>query len=232
MDIDRLGYLYVADFGNFRVRTITPEGQVSTLAGGERGDRDGPVSIATFNSPSDVAVDDARNVYVADWANGRLRKISLQGQVTTVASGLTYLEAVSVDAQGAVYATTPGIEPTLHAFTPSGQPLWRWHYRWDPRVAAEADPDGDGATNLEEYHAGTHPLDATSVLRVRQVRLVPHITWDSVLGKRYRVLRQEQVEADFWKVLSPLVQATNTVTTFIDDEALSRNAFYRIEPVP
>jgi sugar lactone lactonase YvrE len=86
--IDSSGNLYVADTGNNRIRKVTPQADVSTVAGdGTAGYLDGPAAQARFNGPIGVAVDAKGNVYVADTYNDRMRKISTDGQVSTVAGG-------------------------------------------------------------------------------------------------------------------------------------------------
>ncbi|CAM9983282.1 unnamed protein product [Ectocarpus sp. 6 AP-2014] len=67
--------------------TFNPQGYVFTLAGGsgEAGYADGSGTTALFNDPQDVAVDAHANVYVADTGNHRIRRISPEGVVTTVA---------------------------------------------------------------------------------------------------------------------------------------------------
>lgn len=87
--VDKAGNVIVADTGANAIRRITPEGQVTTLAGGAAGFRDGPAAQALFNGPMGVAVDDAGNVYVADAYNDRIRVIAADGQVRTVAGGST-----------------------------------------------------------------------------------------------------------------------------------------------
>ncbi|CAN5760972.1 hypothetical protein BH20VER1_BH20VER1_04370 [soil metagenome] len=84
--VDRNGDLYVADTGNHTIRKIAG-GVVSTLAGspGVAGSTDGPGATARFSDPTDVAVDNALNVYVADSANHTIRVISPAGIVTTLA---------------------------------------------------------------------------------------------------------------------------------------------------
>jgi sugar lactone lactonase YvrE len=86
--VDRDGIVYVADSGNHVIRKITPEGMVSTLAGvaKQSGLADGPVTKALFNTPEGVAVDAAGNVWVVDTGNRRLRRITPEGQVVTIAS--------------------------------------------------------------------------------------------------------------------------------------------------
>lgn len=84
--IDKQGNLYVADTGNHAIRKITPEGAVSTLAGGgAAGMADGIGKAARFNGPVGLAVDDDGTVYVADTYNDTIRKIAPDGSVTTLA---------------------------------------------------------------------------------------------------------------------------------------------------
>ncbi len=84
--LDSKGNLYVADTGNNRIRKITPEGLVSTVAGdGTPGHRDGAAAQAWFDGPIGIALDDEGNIYVADTYNDRIRLISNDGQVSTVA---------------------------------------------------------------------------------------------------------------------------------------------------
>lgn len=86
--LDAAGNLYVADTGNHAIRKIGPDGRVSTLAGtGHAGFRDGPGAQAQFNGPIGVAVDGAGRVLVADTYNDRIRVISPDGLVSTLAGG-------------------------------------------------------------------------------------------------------------------------------------------------
>jgi hypothetical protein len=74
---DAAGNIYAADATNNKVRMITQAGVVTTIAGtGAAGDQDGNSAIATFNAPLGLAVDNAGNVFVADAANKKIRKIS------------------------------------------------------------------------------------------------------------------------------------------------------------
>lgn len=83
--VDRDGNVYVADTYNDRVRLITKDGSVKTLAGsGATGNADGPSASASFDTPCGVAVNEAGEVYVADTGNDRLRRITKDGQVSTL----------------------------------------------------------------------------------------------------------------------------------------------------
>ena len=74
------GNVYVADKDNHRIRKITPKGsdrwEVETLAGSAKGSEDGASASAQFDNPIGVAVDSKGNVYVADYSNHRIRKIT------------------------------------------------------------------------------------------------------------------------------------------------------------
>jgi len=86
--LDRHGTLYVADTGNHAIRKVTPQGEVSTLAGdGVAGFADGVGRQARFDGPMGVAVDAEGRVYVADTWNDRIRVIEPDGRVWTLAGG-------------------------------------------------------------------------------------------------------------------------------------------------
>jgi uncharacterized repeat protein (TIGR02543 family) len=98
--VDSAGNVYVADYNNHLIRKITPGGEVTTLAGtsGTAGDADGTSTDASFNGPHGVTVDSAGHVYVADYNNHLIRKITPGGEVTTLAG--TSGEAGSADGTG------------------------------------------------------------------------------------------------------------------------------------
>src|SRR5664280_1795155 len=128
--------VYVADAFNSTIRKIDPTGTVTTLAGmaGQRGSLDGTGSAAVFYQPTSVAVDSAKNVYVADSNNNTIRKITPAGAVTTLAglAGIRgYADAagsaarfttptgVAVDGAGNVYVADSGTN-TIRKITPTG----------------------------------------------------------------------------------------------------------------
>ncbi|WP_101926794.1 MULTISPECIES: gluconolaconase [Luteimonas] len=80
------GVLHIADAGDSnRIRSLHPDGRVTTLAGGVEGFADGSGSAARFHTPSGLAIDVAGNLYVADTGNHAIRKVTPQGEVTTLA---------------------------------------------------------------------------------------------------------------------------------------------------
>ncbi|HWF07192.1 MAG TPA: hypothetical protein VG297_01950 [Bryobacteraceae bacterium] len=80
--------VYLADTHNGRIREVTPDGKIFTIAGngnfGYTGDG-GPATSASFTLPSGVVVDSSGNIYVADYGNSTVRKIDSKGNISTFA---------------------------------------------------------------------------------------------------------------------------------------------------
>ena len=116
------GTVFVADAGDAqRIRRITPDGAVTTLAGGRRGFADGHGAAARFDTPSAIAIDRAGVLYVADTGNNAIRRIAPDGTVTTVAgNGVAgYRDGQARDAQfnGPIGLTVDGSGRLLVADT-------------------------------------------------------------------------------------------------------------------
>ncbi len=86
--VDANGYLYIADFNNNRIRRVSPAGAIQTYAGrngqGSSGDG-GPATSAQMLSPRNVALDSAGNLYISEFGANRVRKVTPQGVISTVA---------------------------------------------------------------------------------------------------------------------------------------------------
>ena len=126
------GAIIVADTFNHAIRRISPEGRVSTVAGGNgEGNRDGPGDEAQFSRPKAVAVDPTGVIYVADTENGLIRRVAPDGSVTTVNS-----------------RQRPFGQPTELAFDPGGQLLLNeWNEGTILRLSLDGPVDvvlGDG----------------------------------------------------------------------------------------
>jgi sugar lactone lactonase YvrE len=116
--------IYITDTGNNRVRKVDAGGTITTIAGsgtaGFAGDN-GAATSAQFNTPIGIAADSAGNLYITDYSNGSIRKISTGGTVTTVAGNgangyggdggaatsaqLNSPRGVAVDTSGNIYIT-------------------------------------------------------------------------------------------------------------------------------
>jgi len=133
--VDNAGNIYVADSQNNVIRLITPTGAVSTYAGdGTRGYVDGPGATAEFSQPTALAIDKSRNLYVTDFGNNVIRKISSTGVVTTFAgngsAGLTdgagtvaefhNPVGITIDGSNNLFVTET-VNSDVREITPSGQ---------------------------------------------------------------------------------------------------------------
>ncbi|RZJ08251.1 MAG: hypothetical protein EOP39_14330, partial [Rubrivivax sp.] len=133
--IDDKGNVYVSEFSNHTVRKITAAGFVTTLAGaaGQPGDADGPGAEARFNGPNNLAVDKQGYIYVTDYNNHRIRRISAAGVVSTVAGsgqpgaadgtgGMAQFNgpnSLAIDADGNLLVTESA-NNTVRKITPAG----------------------------------------------------------------------------------------------------------------
>ncbi|MEB0136430.1 NHL repeat-containing protein [Actimicrobium sp. CCC2.4] len=133
---DALGNLFVADTFNSTIRKITPAGVVTTIAGAgsSPGSADGPGNVARFFEPEAIAIDAARNLFVADTGNHTVRKITVAGVVSTLAgsagkygsddgtgAAARFLKppGIAVDPSGNVVVSQPAYG-TIRKITPGG----------------------------------------------------------------------------------------------------------------
>lgn len=134
--VNSVGDVFVADWENFVVRRISPAGVVTTFAGtaGASGSLDGTGAAARFSNPNGLVIDAAGNLFLADWGNHTVRRITPAGVVSTLAgtpgalgsadgtgaaARFYHPTGVAVDSAGNVYVSdTPN--HTIRRITPAG----------------------------------------------------------------------------------------------------------------
>ncbi len=135
--MDPAGNLYAAEFYNNTVRKVTPAGVVTTFVGtaGKAGGADGKGAAAQLSGPNDIAADSHGNLYIADFYNNTVRKITPDGVVSTLAGSAGKAGSddgvsaaarfdgpagVAPDAAGNVYVTELN-NHTLRKIAPDGR---------------------------------------------------------------------------------------------------------------
>ena len=201
--VDRLGNLYIVDRENYRVRRVDRAGVITTVAGtgggGPVGDG-GPATSAALNQPGGMVVDGLGNLFIAENANHRVRRVDPAGVITTVAgtgvaghSGdggpaasarLGFPEGVVVDAAGNLYIADSGnhrvrrVDRAGVITTVAGTGVWGYSGDGGPATGAQfRGPEGvavDGAGNLYIADSGNH--------RVRRVDRAGVITTVAGMG--------------------------------------------------
>ena len=156
--VGREGNVFVSEYGNHRIRKITPGGSVTTLAGGGgsgSGFQDGPGADARFNYPGGIAVDGDGNVFVADWGNHRIRQVTPDGTVTTVAgsgaqaatdgtgtaAAFDHPRGIAIDPDGSIIVTEVGGSHRIHKMIAGLTP---------PQGPAPPQPEVASSTYFEE----------------------------------------------------------------------------------
>ncbi len=163
--VDGAGNVYVSDTNNSTIRRIAPNGSVTTFAGspGETGSADGNGGSARFNYPAGLAVDAAGNVYVADFDNSTIRKITPGGSVSTLAGAASqagnadgqgggarfdHPMGIAVDVSGNIYVADTSAQ-TIRLVSPDGTVSTRAGH---PGLGGRSDGSGAAATFF--YPAG------------------------------------------------------------------------------
>jgi hypothetical protein len=112
-----------------------------------------------------------------------------------------------------------------------------WEYNYFHQVTGtdpNADPDGDGMSNRQEYLAGTTPTDATSVFKILSTMPDTNgtmtITWSCVPGKRYQVYFRDSLNSgpDWQLVIPDSILATTTTTNYVTTISGNVQRFYKV----
>ena len=127
--VDPIGNVFIGDLGNNRIREVTPDGIISTVAGngefGFSGDG-GPATSAAMSFPNGVAVDAAGNLFIADTNNNRIRRVGLAfvtpalirvspnfgapgGTVNVTLAGTSFLAPITINAGSGITVTNVNV---------------------------------------------------------------------------------------------------------------------------
>ena len=204
--IDASGNVFVGDVGNQRIRKVTPNGIVTTIAGsGDAAFADapsGPGANASFNGPAGVVVDSSGNIFVVDAENHRIRKVTPNGIVTTIAGSgnpafadapsgpatdASFLapETLAIDASGNIFVVDRG-NHRIRKVSPSGAVTTLAGSGTGSGSAVGAFADGTGSAASFSSPMGV-AVDASGNLfvtdqhnsRIRKLRPPTGLTWDS-----------------------------------------------------
>lgn len=182
--LDASGNIIVGDYGNHRIRKVTPAGVVTTLAGSSTsGLVDGTGNAARFNNPRGVDVDKDGNIIVIDSGNHSIRKISPIGQVTTLAGNgtmgyedglgtaarFTFPTDVAVDIYGSI-SVTDTISQRIRRITPTGEVSTL------AGSGANGSADGTGAEATFKFPSGVAVDAAGNVIVADQNHKIRQIT--------------------------------------------------------
>jgi len=190
--LDNEGNLFVADSNNHTIRRITPDGTASTWAGvpGVDGWVDGAAQSAKFSKPAELAIDRRNNLFVADSFNHVIRKITRDGNVSTVTGA------------AGKWGAADGINGRARFFNPYGlaiQPV-------GSLVVADA--------YNELIRVVLIPFELS--IRTTNNTSATMISWDGVIGRRYQVQFKPRIDSAAWLNLGTPVTAGDLVVSRTD----------------
>ena len=226
---------------DFRIYTSAlSAGEVGVLAAGQ------------FPAPQNLAATPAYSSIALSWSavsgsSGYTvrRAASVGGPYADLAVGLSSTSYTDTGlAEGATWYYTvqatglsgPGVvSGPVSATTYTAAQSWRLaHFGTIDATgdaADDADPDGDGMDNLGEFVAGTDPVDPDSRFRVERIESSAGdilITFESVVGKSYRLERSETLEAGSWSTVQEGIAGTGGELTLTDSPTDLARVFYRL----
>ena len=252
--MDSKGDLYIADSNNHRIRMVATDGTIFTVAGngaqGFSGDG-GSALNASLNTPFGVAIDSAGNLFIADSANHRIRRVGTNGTITTVAGNgkagfsgdggpataaqLNRPWAVAVDASGTLYiadysnsrirqVTPDGVINTIAGgtgpgYTGDGGPALNAKLNFPTGVAVDSSGNvyvADSSNNVIRLLTPTPPVisggGVVSAQAFGAFTAVAPGSWIEIYGTNLAVNRRSWGSADFQGANAPTSLDGTTVT--------------------
>jgi sugar lactone lactonase YvrE len=251
------GFIYVSEYSNHTVRVIAPNGVVSTLAGnGTRGYQDGTGTQARFNQPGGLTIGTDGNIYITEWVGNRIRRITPEGVVTTVAgtnvagfkdgqggeAQFNVPDGIAADPYGNLYVSEDGnhairkIDPQGNVTTIAG--LGTPGFKDGDRTTAMFNAPGGimwhPSGSLYVSDTLNHSIRKISFLQTTNsesaellIEMNPSVTVFGDAGKAYRIEAAEETSPMTWVGVGN-VTLTNGAQQWFDPQPAGRaKRFYR-----
>jgi hypothetical protein len=213
------GVVYLADTLNNTVRKLTPIGKdwvSSTIAGlsGNAGGNDGTNSAARFNTPNGVAVDAGGNLYVADWGNNTIRKLT--------SAGTNWVTSTIAGRAGSI-GSADGTNSAARFNRPIGIALGGSGYIYVTDLFNNT---------IREGRLSLGPSTPPVFQKVEGLNGRIVFTWSPIEGQTYQFEFTSELSQTNWHNLGNAMTATNGTMSAADVIGPDRQRFYRIVLVP
>lgn len=250
------GSIYIADESNNRIRRVTPDGIIRTVVGtgfgGSSGDG-GPATAANINNPADVAVGPDGSIYIAEWNGHRIRRVTPDGIIRTVAgtgaqgySGdgflaisakLNHPGGLAVGADGSIYIADEYnnrirlVKPDGVISTVAGTGALGTSGDGGPAAAAELDKPSsialspDGKIYIADYRI--RQLSLLSALQQGELFLIPSEDGEELFTFDFAGRHQRTLDALTGAVIYEFTYDANGHLTGIRDEDGNLTSIFR-----
>ena len=165
------GELYIADYGNYRIRKVDPSGIITTVAGnGQRGfSGDGGPALEAMIHPYAIAIGSEGELYIADDVNRRVRKVDSFGIITTVAgNGQTTFSGDSGLAVNSAINSPKGVavgpEGDLYISSNLGHRVWQVASPWPGFSIGDYTVNSKAGDQIFYFDASGHHLNTKDAI--------------------------------------------------------------------
>ncbi len=118
--LDEEGNIYVVEYHGARVSKITADGMVIAVVDNPTGNVDGPKEEARLGTPRGIVLADDGNLYISDWENRSVRRVTLDGTVTTIFER-SFVETLALMPNGDILASTGPDREQISRITLDGE---------------------------------------------------------------------------------------------------------------